>query len=431
MPRGVGAPGTPAGKQPGALAVFRAHPAFARFWIARATSVMGDWIIRTVIPIHLARTASPGVVGVLFVVLSAPRMLAPLAGVVADRVDQRRLLAGTEAIAGITALAAMAALDQPGWLLVLVGIGALMSAFFAPAGRSIVPVLVNDSELAAANGLLSMAVTTGVIVGPVIGGFVLATWDVQAALAIDVATFIVSVTLMLTLPSVPADRTGPTSLLDDLRDGLRFVRHDATTRTLLSYLFFIAACASIAVPALVLLMANLDGSTAGRSYGLSISAVGAGVLLGSLIFTRARLAAATSLVLAAVLQAAGLAGLALSPIAGLAILAALVVGVAHGFQNPGADTALQQSTPRNLSGRIFGLAFLALAAGETAGAITGAVLLTHVSDRLVLGLAAATTTALAITVSRQLTSRPVGMTRIDDPTNRHQSENDPNPTTGP
>lgn len=181
--------------------LLRSNPSFRRLWIAQLISLGGDWfnvVALTGLVLHLTGSSFYG--GAVLVASLLPQfVLSPVAGVVADRFDRRRLMLGANLIAAVLALAMLAVRSRGSvWLglAAMAGIAA-MGAFFDPASRSGLPNVVDDGQLAAANVL--MASTWGVMaaVGAAAGGLVAGLLGRDAAFVANAASFLVAAALIL------------------------------------------------------------------------------------------------------------------------------------------------------------------------------------------------------------------------------------------
>jgi MFS family permease len=383
------------------------NPEFARFWLARGLSVLGDWVTRTALPMHLLQSwGGKEALAILFFLMAAPRLLAPVAGVIADRVETRRLLAGTESSAAVVTALMLLFLDSIPGLLLLAGLSSVLSSLFAPAGRTAVPQLLrNQEDLPAANGVLATAVTLGAVVGPIAAATLVAAGGMRVAVVADVATYGLSVALLVSLPPLVSGRTADArGIRTDLVEGLRFLSRDPVTRRLLAFLLLAATGAGMLRPALAVLVTETEGPGGTASYGAALSAVGVGVVGGSALVARWR-RLPHALVAAALAQMFGTLGLSAARGPVPILSAALVVGVGYGLQSPATDTQLQQVVPPPLLGRAFGGAFGLVFLGEAVGAAAGGLVLAAASPRVVLVLSAG---SAAAAVGRALSTAGVG-----------------------
>ena len=146
--------------------------------------MVGDGIGSLALIVHVERTEGTGTaVALLLLAASLPRLLSPLAGTVADRFDQRLVLAGGELGQALLLAVAVVWLPPLPVLLTLLVAKAAMVTVAEPAAMSAVPALVADDDLPAANALLGGVRQTGEVLGPLLGGLVVAAGGVRAGLA--------------------------------------------------------------------------------------------------------------------------------------------------------------------------------------------------------------------------------------------------------
>jgi MFS family permease len=173
-----------------------ANATFRRYWLGRLGSYAGDQIARTALLIAVFDRYGPRAVGWLLLASTAPRLLGPVLGALADRFDQRRLMVGCDAAqAGVYLLLAALAPALPA-ILVLTAVGTALATAFTPAGRCLVPRMVGMDRLPAANAQLAAAVNTGIAAGPALGGLLFATVGLRGTLLVNAATFVLSAVLL-------------------------------------------------------------------------------------------------------------------------------------------------------------------------------------------------------------------------------------------
>jgi MFS family permease len=333
--------------------ILRDNPGFRALWAARAVSFVGDGISTTVLVLLAAERGGPGGVGLLLLANALPRCTGPLAGMLADRVEARRLLVGCDlASALVTAAIAIAVPPLP-VLLALVATAGLLATIRGPAGRSIVPDLVAERDRAPANALLGLAFTAQLAVGPALGGLLAAgPGGTQAALAVDAGTFIASALLLTRLPRLP--RGHGTGLWNGTAEGLRHVATHHRIRVLVITLFLVVAFAGLDNVALVFLAR--DELRAGPlGFGLAASGFGVGMLLASAAGTRMGSRSPVAALLAGTaVTGAGTLLTGVAPVLAVAVATQLVAGAGNATENIGYDTVVQNLVPRELLGRVFG-----------------------------------------------------------------------------
>jgi len=356
----------------------RDSPAFRSLWIARTVSHIGDGIALLALVLLVQRTHGTGVaVGTLLLASSLPRFLGPLAGVVVDRVDQRRLMILCDL--GQVILFSSIAVFAPPFpiLLALVALSALLDTLFAPAGRSAVPALVRPEHLLRANAWIGTSLNLQVALGPVLGGILVDLLDERGALAVNAATFLVSALVLLRLPPLRASsEREPGGFLAVGMDGIRFAWRTPAIRTLVIALFLGVAFAAVDNVALVFLVREtLEAGPV--AFGIVGGAYGVGMLAGSLGLSWKGTAAGVSalLILGWVASGVGTILTGVAPVVVFAMLGQAVAGLGNGIENIAADTLIQRAVPREMLGRVFGLMATAPFAGSSIAYAAGGFLL--------------------------------------------------------
>ena len=255
-------------------------PRFRYLWLSRSISVTGTGVARVALVLLLA-PSGPGAVSAVLLCTALPQLLGPAAGAVADRVDQRRLLASCEAGQGIIyTIIAVARPSLPG-LLVLVTASAILATLMSPAGKSNITRLVPDGRLPQANALMGLALNLQLVAGPALGGLLAGFAGVTAAFAINAGSFFASALLLTRLgplPPAPGDtRHGVTA---EIRAGLHYsARHRLVRALVLGTVVFVAFAATDNVALVFLIRNSLHGSALG--YGVSNAAFGVGMVVAS------------------------------------------------------------------------------------------------------------------------------------------------------
>lgn len=167
----------------GYVALVRGNRAFRQLWFGQIISLLGDWFNLIAAASLVAELTQSGLaVGGLFVVrMLAPFLMSPIAGVVADRYNRKRILVATDVSRAAVVLFFLL-VREPGhvWLLyVLTAVQLGISGFFFPTRNAILPDLVSDRELGAANALSSATWSVMLALGAALGGLVSGTWGTR------------------------------------------------------------------------------------------------------------------------------------------------------------------------------------------------------------------------------------------------------------
>jgi MFS family permease len=399
-----------AAEPPPRTRLLRGNPAFQALCVSRAVSFIGDGITTTVLVLLAARQDGPVGVGLLLLANAVPRLGGPLAGVLADRIQTRRLMMSCELASALVIGLIAAKLPALPVLVALVMAAGALATIRNPAGRSLVPVLVDPADRAPANALFGLARTLQLAVGPGLGGLLAAgPGGVHTALAVDAATFVVSALLLAQLPALgPArDPAAVTGVWAEATAGLRYVATTRQVRVLVLTLFVIVAFAGVDNVALVFLTSDqLVAGPAG--YGLAASAFGVGMLLASVACTRLAcgLSPLALLVVAIAASGAGTVLTGLAPVLAVVFAAQLLAGAGNAGENIGYDTVIQNVVPRSLLGRVFGTLGTAAQLGAGFAYMAGGLLVNLIGARATFVLAGAGTLAVLLVLVPALRSPP-------------------------
>jgi MFS family permease len=345
-------------------------------------SALGDFLLWIPLTLHLERTTGSGVaVAGLMICLWAPVvLLAPAAGLLADRMETRRLLiAASLAQAAIAASLALA-LDSVAAILALAALLGTGFAVAQPAEFALVPRIAGQRRLAAVNGRVETARYLGMTAGPLIGGGLAAAGGTALAMLVNAATFAcvaLAGTLLRTRREPEGDAVG-----DDgsrARDGIVHLFRDRTLGTVLTVVFVSLLFMSASIAAEVFFLKQ-DLGAGDALYGVLFACWTMGMVLGAMAVSRRVPAAAMPVVALAAVAVQG-AGLGLPTVwlaVGFTAAMWFIGGLGHGVKNVLARTLIQERVPARLHGRAFaaynglrnGAELVALAAG---GALVAAL----------------------------------------------------------
>ena len=269
-------------------------PGFQLLFAGQTISSIGDQIFPVAVAIKvLDAGGSEGDLGLVLAARVAALVIFVVAGGVwADRLPRTKVMIGSDAMRGLTVLGlALTPGDVPVWalagLVFLVGGG---EAFFRPAYGAVVPSVVPEDMLPAANALTSVSQRTAAIVGPALGGAVVGlAGGVRTAFVIDALTFGVSLLTLLQIrePSLP-ERTGPRlSAVREALEGVRAVRD----RPWIGAVLIAAALQlmlAIAPETVLLPIVARERFGGDRVFGLALTFMAVGGVVGSLVASRWR-----------------------------------------------------------------------------------------------------------------------------------------------
>jgi len=312
----------------------------------------------TALLLRVEATVGAGVaVSALLLAHALPNgLLGPVAGAIADRIEQRTLMIVADVGRAVLFLVMAATLPPFVALVSLFAVASVLEVGFRPAGRSVIPALVERDDLMTANAWLVTAGNLGSAIGPLIGGVLVAAVGVSGALGVNAISFLASAGLLLGLPAlrVAEPETERIGLLAATREGLRFARRDRVMRGVIVGLVLGAATAALDNVALVF-MATRVFDSGPTGFGMLESVFGIGMILASAIFIKRRkISPAAVFTLGWLGTAIGNFGVGLAPTIAAAGAAQLIGGAGNGAGLVGGDTLIQRSVPKQMLGRALG-----------------------------------------------------------------------------
>lgn len=358
---GAGSAGTTDGvtaavEPPAGLRVLLRRPAYRRLWLARTISQVGDVAQFTTLALLIVALTGSGL-GVSAVVLAEivpVLLLAPLAGSLVDRLPRVRVMVAADLIrvvlAGVLALwhdsAAVA-------YAVAFGLSA-GQVFFNPAAQSVLPSLVRDDELVAANsGIWTAAVTAQIAVAPVTA-LVAVNVGFGPAFAVNAVSFALSALVLRGLRE--PERTRPVSVTSPFahaREALSALGQIPLLKALAAGQF-LAALSAGATSALLVVLAQ-DRLGGGEGYGLLVAAIGAGAALGPLLLLRKVKDPRRPLFVFGPYAVRGVVDLVLAIVTAVPLAAAALVvyGLSTSTGSVTFSSLVQSRVPEDLRGRAF------------------------------------------------------------------------------
>ncbi len=226
------------------LSLLRENRNFRLLFVGQAISQLGDWFNSVAVyALLLDLTGSATAVAWMMIVQFLPiAIVGPMAGVVVDRVNRRRLMIGADVVRGclILGLLLVRTADHVWIAYVVMALTVAASAFFEPARTATIPNITTAQELLPANALASATWSAMLAVGASVGGAVTALAGRNTAFVINAASFFWSALFIVLTryDATPPASPRPAGLLAltgiaDLADGIRYVRHNAHVAALM------------------------------------------------------------------------------------------------------------------------------------------------------------------------------------------------------
>ena len=210
------------------ISPLRKYPDFRRLWTSGLISYFGSMITYVALPFQIKElTNSYIAVGLMGAVELIPLIVFGLyGGVLADRVDRRKMILITEfALMVMTfSLFINSQLAKPSliWIYIVAGSFAALDGLQRPSADAILPRLVGHADLPSASALMSLRWQTGVITGPALAGILLATAGTGTAYLVDVITFAISIIFILRVKSVKPTEKESAPTMKAMVEGIRY-----------------------------------------------------------------------------------------------------------------------------------------------------------------------------------------------------------------
>jgi MFS family permease len=343
---------------------------------ASAASQIGNWVYNAALVGYVySATHSAVWVGAATICRGLPYVLfGPLGGVVADRYSRRTVLLAGDALRTLLMAALAATVAGAGPVALIIALTALASTAGCAekaATMALLPRLVGEVRLGAANALLHTVQALGVVIGPAIGAILLAVAPSWVAFAANGATFATSALLISAIPPDRAPAGRHTSGVGQLAAGMRTVRTTAFALWLIVAVAMAEFTYGAQTVQLVVYARQSLGLGSG-GYGVLLTAAGVGGLVSAVVNGRLATGKQVSLIVIVAGSLACAAQLAYAGVQALPI--ALVVTVIEVPDSSPARWSARPrwrgSSPRDALGRVIGI----FSAGSRIAIIIGAVL---------------------------------------------------------
>ncbi len=274
--------------KPAILAPLR-HRTFRLLFGGQVVSDMGDWLdfLALIALIVYRWDLGPSALAALTVAVALPfAVIAPLSGVWADRLPRKTLMVAADLGRALVVFGLVFAPNLY-TILALVFVRGVFSTFFGPARQATIASVVPQDDLLAANSLSQLSFQLSKILGPVLGGLLVAAVGPRSAFMVDAVTFLVSAALIVQLPNIaPAARTKEEteeqapSFWREFREGLSYLIHRRS--------LFMAVASNSAALFIIFTFDSL-GVLALRElgigealFGLTIASIGLGTAAGAI-----------------------------------------------------------------------------------------------------------------------------------------------------
>ncbi len=372
-----------------------AHRNYRLFFSGQSVSLVGTWITRVATSWLVYRlTGSALLLGVVGFWGQIPSLIiAPFAGVFVDRWDRHKILIWTQVLSALQSLAlAILALTNTitvGWIIALQVAQGIINAFDTPARQSFVVQMVDDpADLPNAIALNSTMVNASRIIGPSIGGLIIAGVGEGWCFMIDAISYVAVIASLLAMRVQRKPMRSRGAVLDELRDGFKYVAGFAPVRTALTLL---AIVATMGMPYTVLMPIIATNVLHGGAHtlGFLMTASGAGAVVGALYLASRQTVVGLGriMVFATMAFGAGLVVFGLTRVFWLAILVLPFVGGGMMVEMASTNTILQTVTEEHLRGRVMAFYTMAFLGTAPIGSLLAGVAASRIgaSNTIILG----------------------------------------------
>lgn len=269
----------------GQLFLLRRRRSFRKLFVATALSAFGTYVAAIAMTVHVYDSTGSGLwVAALLVAEFLPIVVIGLTlGPLVDRLSRKRLMVVSDLVRAAV-FCALPFVGSPAAIVGLAAVAGVATGFFRPAVYAGLPNTVRSAdELTNANSLLTAVENLSFMLGPVLGGVLVAAADTNLAYWINAVSFLVSAALVALVPRQRLQSTEPLSRghWRDVADGIRLV---LSTQRLLTVLvvwnLVMVGNAAVNVAEIVFAKDDLDSGDLG--FGILVAATGLGITLGSL-----------------------------------------------------------------------------------------------------------------------------------------------------
>jgi MFS family permease len=388
-------------------------PNYRRYYAGQSISMIGTWMQMTAQSwLVFSLTHSAAMLGVIIALQTLPVLvLGPYGGVIADRVDKRRMMIGLQTAMGVQALilglltvTGVVRVWEIGILAVVLGFN---NAFENPSRQSFMMELVGAEHLRNAVSLNSVLVNVARSIGPAVAGILIATVGEGVCFLANAASFIAVVFTLTSMDTTKLATVTPTPRArGQLRDGLRYIRSTPTLGVPL-VMMAIAGCLTYEFQVSLPVMADRGLRVGATGFGFMTAAMGIGAVVGGLFVAARGKTGLRPLVISALGFGTALVFATIAPNLPLELMALGIAGAGSiAFMSMGNSTLQLNSAPE-MRGRVMSLWFVAFQGSTPIGGPLVGVTMSVIGPRAGLGLGA--TVALLVALGGALALRRIGV----------------------
>ena len=377
-------------------------PNYRRYISGQAVSLMGTWMQMTAQSwVVLTLSHSSTVLGLIVALQTLPvLLLCPYGGVIADRVDKRRLMIILQTMMGLQALTmgllAVFGVLQVWEIGVLAALLGFNNAFENPARQSFMSEMVGPDHVRNAVSLNSVMVNVARSVGPAVAGILLATVGDGVCFLINAASFVGVVFSLTTMDTSQLHPTPPAPRVKgQLREGLAYVRRTPALLVPL-VMMAVAGCLTFEFQVTLPVMASQGLHAGSTGFGFMTATMGIGAVFGGLYVAGRGKTGLRPLVLAASGFTVAMTLATVAPSLAFELIALALAGAASISFMATANSTLQLSAAPSMRGRVMALWFVAFQGSTPIGGPIVGWVMAVAGARAGLGLGAITCIAVAV-----------------------------------
>ena len=344
------------------LRAFRSRN-FRLLWTGQAISLLGDAAFIVALGWRtFTLTGSARSLGVVLTFQGVGTLSTVLlGGALADRYDRRTLMLVSDA-ARFAVIGALAVVDGTGhlsigFLVVIALFEGLATGFFTPALGGLIPLVVEEPGLGSANALIGLARNMSYIIGPTVAAVLYGFAGATVVFGFNAVSYLVSFAFVwLTRPRT-AERAEAEGTFREIGAGIRYVTGVPWLWVTISLFAFVLMFQWAPIQVLTPKLVREHFDLGVRAYGLVFSAIGAGMVIGSVLVAQLNLQRRRGLIsyLIWILNSMLVIVFALSPWFAVSVAAAFVRGICIGFGVTIWETMLMQLVPQQMLSRVVSL----------------------------------------------------------------------------
>ena len=343
---------------------------YGLLWISQLISIIGDFALFAALPFFIYKiTGSVLATGIMFMIqILPPLFLGSIAGVFVDRWDRRWTMIGSSLFRAAVLLIMLGVRSaEMVWLVYLAGfLESAASQFFGPANNALIPTLVDEDQLLTANSLDSLGENSARLIGPALGGVLLASIGLQGVILFDVGSYLLAAILMyfIRVPSnasvltpVPEEvtRSVISVFWGELKSGLRLVKNNQP----ISRIFLVLGIAMLGDSILTVLLVAFYQDVVGigpTEFGMVLTVRGLSGILGGLAMSAfgSKFKPSFLIPFGLICTGLGLVAMVIWPIYMISLLIMILISVPLMAWLISSQTWIQTYSPGEYRGRVFG-----------------------------------------------------------------------------